>query len=139
MPYRAGVETLAVLPARYLWTLLLLHPVYCILSVRFAPLPKTAGHIPVLYLASFIVLTGKYLIILMLMLLYIYCSHGLCFLLLNSIRLYEMWIMRYTFTEKLVQITNLQKSGSNDTCFHFLTVCAGSLQLYWHSLGPKVH
>ena len=49
----------------------------CILSGRFAPLLKTAGHFPVLCLASFIVLTGKYLITLMLMLLYIYCSHGL--------------------------------------------------------------
>lgn len=49
---------------------------YCILSRRFAPLLKTAGHFPVLCLALFIVLFGKYLITLMLTLLYIYYSRG---------------------------------------------------------------
>lgn len=115
VPHRAGGETLAVLPTCCLWTLLVLCPTYYILSGRFAPLLRTAGHFPVLCLASFAVLIGKYLFSLVLMLLCLVQSQSLCFLLLISIRLCEIWAMRYTFTENLTCLLIYKECGHNDT------------------------
>lgn len=116
------------------------HPAYCILSGRFVPSLKTAGHFSVLCLALFIVLTGKYLITLMLMLLYIYCSHGpsvfCCWSALDCVKC-GLWD---TSSQKtLYSLLTYKKCGRNDTCFYFHTVCAGSLQFYWYSLGPKIY
>lgn len=69
---------------------------YLMYSDRFVYLLKTADHLPVLCLASFTVLIGKYPITIMLEHLYIFCSHGLpvfcCCSVLDSVKCW-LWDM----------------------------------------------